>query len=268
MPLDQNLQIPQHVAIIMDGSGRWAKLHNKSRRSGHNAGALAVKRVITFAAKHHLTSLSLYAFSKENWKRPETEIQHLMQLFTRVLKTHRKFLMQYNVQLRAIGDISAFDNKIVKSLTELVEQTSNNTGLILNIALNYSGRWDITQACSHIMQHQQQQLAQELLALGDQPTQQQIQQLLAQTKQLTNLEQLQPAIEQALTVTDQPPIDLIIRTSNEQRLSNFFLWQAAYSELVFLPEYWPEFNDELFIKAIKIYNSRNRRFGGLDAHEQ
>ncbi|RIY33072.1 di-trans,poly-cis-decaprenylcistransferase [Psittacicella melopsittaci] len=255
---NNNANLPQHVAIIMDGSRRWAKEKNKSQKSGHNAGALAVRRTIEHASNLGIKSLSLYAFSKENWKRPKEEVEHLMKLFLRVLVNNQKFLKKNNIKFTPIGDIKVFSPELQKKLQAMVEESASNTGLNLNVALNYSGRWDITNATAKVLSLALDELKNYL----DDPQvmASKIEELKTKYSDemfLTNL------IEENLTVTEQDPIDLIIRTSNEQRISNFFLWQAAYSEFVFLEEYWPEFNAELFDRALNIFSKRVRRFGGV-----
>ncbi|MFC6276984.1 polyprenyl diphosphate synthase [Psittacicella hinzii] len=258
-----HLNMPKHVAIIMDGSGRWAKARNKSRKSGHNAGALAVRRTIEYAATHNIASLSLYAFSKENWKRPKEEVEHLMKLFLRVLKNNKKFLLNLNVRFTPIGDIDVFSDELKLHLQKLIDDTKQNTGLRLNIAVNYSGRWDIYNASSKVCTLALDEL-QTYLQANPALTALQISQKLELLKQkYRNEEFFTSLLEQNLTVADQDPIDLIIRTSNEQRISNFFLWQAAYSEFVFLEQYWPDFGPELFAKAIDLFSQRVRRFGGV-----
>ncbi|RIY33423.1 di-trans,poly-cis-decaprenylcistransferase [Psittacicella hinzii] len=250
--------LPKHVAIIMDGSRRWAKERNKSRHSGHNAGAIAVRKTIEHAVKLGLTSLSLYAFSKENWKRPQEEIDHLMKLFLRVLKGNEKFLLKNNIKLNPIGDVKEFSHDLQLKLDSMVKATSKCTGLTLNIALNYSGRWDIINSTQNIVNKLLDDLTKSL------DNKKELLDKITQYRSDFNQEEfLQKIIEENLTVSDQPPIDLIIRTSNEQRISNFFLWQAAYSEFVFLEEYWPDFNGQVFDRAIEIYSKRVRRFGGV-----
>lgn len=260
--------MPKHVAIIMDGNRRWAKQRGKSRVSGHNAGALAVRKSIEFAAKSNLESLSLYAFSKENWRRPPEEVNQLMKIFTRVLKTNKSFLNKNNVRLKIIGDIKEFSQQMQKDIDNLERETQNNTGLILNVAINYSGQWDITNATQQVVKTTLSDLKQTLLSKYSNQdsitlTKDNLEQLFNQFEKRYTFEQVQQLLEVNLTVTDQAPIDLIIRTSNEQRLSNFFLWQAAYSEFVFLEQYWPDFNQELFAHTIELFNKRQRRFGGL-----
>lgn len=230
--------IPQHVAIIMDGNGRWAKARNKSRSAGHNAGAIAVQKTIESARQQQIKSLSLYAFSKENWRRPAQEVKHLMRLLTRVILNQKKFLMQHQVRLNPIGDLDGLEPDLVAKLRELTAATAHFTGMTLNVALNYSGQWDIANATSKLMQ--------------------------AYPGQQLTPEQVTELLPQYLACAGQPEIDLVIRTSGEQRISNFFLWQVAYSEFVFIPEHWPDFDQEIFARCLQEFRGRKRRFGGLD----
>lgn len=229
--------MPQHVAIIMDGNGRWAKQKGKLRIFGHQNGVKAVRSAVSFAAKHNIKVLTLYAFSSENWNRPETEVSALMSLFMRALDSEVKKLHKNNIRLNIIGDKSAFSESLQKRIAESEQLTQNNSGLILNIAANYGGYWDIVQAA--------QKLATQV-----------------KNNELT-AEQITPEMfQQQLATEDQPQVDLLIRTSGEQRISNFLLWQIAYAELFFTPVLWPDFNDETFSQAIVSYQQRERRFGG------
>ncbi|WP_027074442.1 isoprenyl transferase [Mannheimia granulomatis] len=228
--------MPRHVAIIMDGNGRWAKQKGKLRIFGHQNGVKAVRSAVSFAAKHQIKVLTLYAFSSENWSRPETEVSALMSLFMRALDSEVKKLHKNNIRLNIIGDKSAFSENLQKRIAESEKLTENNTGLILNIAANYGGYRDIVQAA---------------------------QKVAAQVKknQLT-IEQITPELfQQQLSTGNQPEVDLLIRTSGEQRISNFLLWQIAYAELFFTPVLWPDFDDETFSQAILSYQQRERRFG-------
>lgn len=229
--------MPQHVAIIMDGNGRWAKQKGKLRIFGHQNGVKAVRSAVSFAAKHNIKVLTLYAFSSENWNRPETEVSALMSLFMRALDSEVKKLHKNNIRLNIIGDKSAFSESLQKRIAESEQLTQNNSGLILNIAANYGGYWDIVQAA--------QKLATQV-----------------KNNELT-AEQITPEMfQQQLATEEQPQVDLLIRTSGEQRISNFLLWQIAYAELFFTPVLWPDFNDETFSQAIVSYQQRERRFGG------
>ncbi|WP_373766432.1 polyprenyl diphosphate synthase [Glaesserella sp.] len=229
--------MPQHVAIIMDGNGRWAKQQGKLRIFGHQNGVKAVRAAVNFAASHQIKVLTLYAFSSENWSRPDAEVSALMTLFMKALDSEVKKLHKNNIRLRIIGDKSRFSESLQKRIRQSEELTANNTGLILNIAANYGGYWDIVNAA--------QQLAVKV-KLGE-----------ISVDDIT-VERFQ----QALSTEDQPQVDLLIRTSGEQRISNFLLWQIAYAELYFSPVLWPDFNETDFAQAVEAYQQRERRFGG------
>lgn len=230
-------KMPRHVAIIMDGNGRWAKKQGKMRVFGHQQGVKAVRNAVNFAAKHNIEVLTLYAFSSENWSRPEAEVSALMTIFMKALGSEVKKLHKNNIRLNVIGDISQFSEALQLQIREAEKLTAGNSGLILNIAANYGGHWDITQAA--------QKLAVKV-KLGE-----------------ISVSEITPEhIQQLLTTKAQPQVDLLIRTSGEQRISNFLLWQIAYAELFFTPVLWPEFDDDVFSEAIMAYQQRERRFGG------
>ena len=229
--------MPRHVAIIMDGNGRWAKQKGKLRIFGHQNGVKAVRSAVTFAAKHGIKVLTLYAFSSENWNRPESEVSALMSLFMQALNAEVKKLHKNNIRLNIIGDKTAFSETLQKRIAESEALTADNSGLILNIAANYGSFWDITQAA--------QKLAVKV-KLGE----------IAVSDITPENFQLE------LTTRNQPQVDLLIRTSGEQRISNFLLWQIAYAELFFTSVLWPDFNDDVFSEAIVAYQQRDRRFGG------
>ncbi|KAE9540631.1 di-trans,poly-cis-decaprenylcistransferase [Ursidibacter maritimus] len=221
----------------MDGNGRWAKQQGKLRIFGHQNGVKAVRTAVNFAAKHQIKVLTLYAFSSENWNRPEAEVSALMTLFMKALDSEVKKLHQNNIRLKIIGDKSRFSESLQKRIEQSEQLTSQNSGLILNIAANYGGYWDIVNATK---------------------------QLATQVKQgILGIEHITPErFQQALVTEDQPQVDLLIRTSGEQRISNFLLWQIAYAELFFSSVLWPDFNEEHFAEAIRAYQQRDRRFGG------
>ncbi|KGQ71493.1 UDP pyrophosphate synthase [Chelonobacter oris] len=231
--------MPQHVAIIMDGNGRWAKEKGKLRLVGHKNGVQAVRKAVTFAAQHHIRSLTLYAFSSENWSRPESEVSGLMDLFMLALNREVGKLHKNNIKLRILGDIGQFSRSLQAKISEAEALTAENSGLILNIAANYGGQWDIVQAA--------QALAKQVKCGQLQP------------------DQITPALLQQHLVTErQAPVDLLIRTSGEQRISNFLLWQAAYAEFYFSPVLWPDFDEHAFAEAIIAFQARDRRFGATD----
>lgn len=232
-------RIPRHVAIIMDGNGRWAKLHGKLRIKGHRAGTEAVQKAVKFAIENEIQSLTLYAFSSENWSRPETEVSALMELFTWFLDDEVKNLNIHNVKLTIIGDIGRFKPKLQNRIKHAVELTANNTGLQLNIAANYGGRWDITNAV---------RLIAEKIKAGS---------LLAE-----NINE--DTVNEFISLHEQPTVDLVIRTGREYRISNFLLWQIAYAEFYFTDVLWPDFDEEAFKSAIVAFNKRERRFGNTE----
>lgn len=236
--LDKN-NIPLHVAIIMDGNGRWAKQRNKLRVFGHTNGVAAVRRAVTYARQIGVKVLTLYAFSSENWNRPEQEVSSLMTLFMQALDREVKKLHKNDIRLKIIGDTSRFSEKLQEKIRKAEELTEKNTALTLNIAANYGGCWDIVQAAKQI---------------ADKVKNNEI-----QTEDIT-----EQYFQQQLVTQDQPQVDLLIRTSGEQRISNFLLWQIAYAELCFLDVLWPDFSEKDFNQAIASYQQRHRRFGGTE----
>lgn len=229
-------KLPNHVAIVMDGNGRWASQRNLPRIAGHRVGAKAVREAIKFATEIKIPVLTLFAFSSENWGRPQAEVNFLMDLFLKTLRRETKNLHKHNVRLRIIGDYTKFDLTLQKKIHEAQELTANNTGLTLVIAANYSGRWDLAQAMQQIAQ---------LVKIN----------MLNATDITTDL------ISQYLCLADLPEPDLLIRTSGERRISNFMLWQFAYTELFFTDALWPDFNATIFQQAITDFMQRQRRYG-------
>jgi undecaprenyl diphosphate synthase len=219
--------IPKHIAIIMDGNGRWAESRGKPRVFGHKNGVQSVRTSVEAAAKLGVKSLTLFAFSSENINRPKLEIEALFSLFFLALKNEIKKLAKHNISLKLIGDLSIFPEKIQKLAKKSTEELSKNTGLELIIALNYGGKWDIVQAVNK----------------------------LNNAKEVVTEENL----SQNLSINQD--IDLVIRTSGEKRISNFLLWQCAYSEFYFTDVFWPDFNEFEFDKAIEEFQNRKRRFG-------
>ena len=232
--------VPQHVAIIMDGNGRWARARGLPRTMGHKKGVEAVREVVRTAGDIGISYLTLFAFSSENWRRPEAEVTDLMGLLKAFIRRDLADLHKENVRIRIIGDRENLRSDILPLLLEAEETTRNNTALTLVIAFNYGSRDEMTRAM--------QLIAQEVKAGLLDPA--------AVTAEL---------IDQRLDTRGIPDPDLIIRTSGEERLSNFLLWQAAYSELVFVPEFWPDFNRQLFLSTLEKYAGRERRFGGLSS---
>ena len=227
---------PKHVAIIMDGNGRWAQQRGKLRVAGHKAGVLAVRQSVSIANRLGLESLTLFAFSSENWRRPADEVSALMALFIHVLGREVRKLHNNNIRLKVIGDRSRFNAGLQKKIAEAEALTADNTGLILNVAANYGGRWDIAQAAQHLARQ---------VAEG----------------QLTVTEVDEAHLGQALCLADQSPVDLLIRTGGDHRISNFLLWQCAYAELYFTPTLWPDFDEAAFTEAVASFAGRERRFG-------
>lgn len=234
--LIHNPKLPRHVAIVMDGNGRWAKQRNLPRSAGHRAGSKAVKEAIKFCGEKGIEILTLFAFGTENWNRPVDEVNFLMELFTKTLQHQTKSLHKNNVQLRVIGDYSRFHEKLQQRILEAQQLTAANTGLKLIIAANYSGRWDITEAARRLGRQ---------IELG----------------KLTSAQITPELFHRALSIADLPDPDLLIRTSGEQRISNFMLWQFAYTEFYFTSALWPDFNATIFDSAITAYANRERRFG-------
>lgn len=228
--------LPQHIAIIMDGNGRWAKAQGKPRVFGHKNGVAAVRRTISTAAKLGIKAVTLFAFSSENWRRPEAEVGVLMELFITVLSTEVSKLHKNNLRLRVIGDKTRFSSRLQTKIAQAEELTSSNSGMVVNIAANYGGKWDITEAMRSIA----------LKVVSGELSPDQIDETL---------------ITQSLTMSDIPEVDLLIRTSGECRISNFMLWQLAYAEMYFTPIYWPEFGEESLIEAVTWFVNRERRFG-------
>lgn len=228
--------LPKHIAIIMDGNGRWAKSNGKPRIFGHRNGVKSVRTVTEAASKIGIEYLTLYAFSTENWNRPRKEVAALMHLLVETVKKELDTLHKNGIRLEAIGDIKQLPQKTYNALKEGIELTKNNTKMTLNLALNYSSRWEITEAA-------------KLLAL--------------KVKEgLINPEDISAEmISDHLTTADIPDPELLIRTSGEHRVSNYLLWQIAYTEFYFTDVFWPDFGEKELYEAILVYQTRERRFG-------
>lgn len=229
-------RVPQHVAVIMDGNGRWAKQKGHMRIFGHRQGVKAVRAAIESAAEMGVKYLTLYAFSTENWTRPEQEVNALMELLVDTIESELPTLMKNNIKLATIGDLSKLPKKCQAQLEKTKGKTAENAGLTLVLALSYSGRWDIIEAIKRI---------------GND----------VKEGKLEPQEINDEILNQALNTSCFPNPDLLIRTSGEQRISNFLLWEIAYSELYFTPVLWPDFTKDDFYKAIVDYQARERRFG-------
>ena len=235
--LDMN-RIPKHIAIIMDGNGRWAKAKNLPRSMGHKAGVETIRRIIKEADKLGVKYMTFYAFSTENWKRPKDEVDALMKLLVQYLRQELEELHRNSVVIRVLGDISRLPDECVKEIERSKEKTKNNTGIVMNFALNYGGRDEIIRATRFIA---------ESVKKGE----------------LNPEDITKEVIESYLYTHDMPDPDIIIRPSGEQRLSNFLLWQCAYSEFWYSNINWPDFKEKDLRKAIFDFQNRERRFGGL-----
>ena len=229
-------KLPKHVAIIMDGNGRWANLQGKNRVSGHQQGAKSVREVVEEAVKMEIKFLTLYAFSTDNWSRPKEEVSLLMKLLVNSLKKEFKRLIKNNIRLQSIGNMDGLPNPVKEELTYVIEKTKNNTGMVLTLALNYGGKEELTAAVKAIA--------------------------FKVKNSIISPEKVdQSTIIEHLYTQNLPAVDLLIRTSGEERISNFLLWHIAYAELYFTKTLWPDFKKEDLQKALVDYTKRERRFG-------
>jgi undecaprenyl diphosphate synthase len=226
------INIPKHIAITMDGNGRWAKERGKKRVFGHNQGVKSVRDTIEGAVEYGVEFLTLFAFSTENWKRPKAEVNALMTLLIKAINNETKNLIKNNISLKTIGDISQLPLKCQKELAESIYKTKDNTGMTLILALSYSGKWEIINAIKKVLQ-----------------------------EDISTEDFSEDIFQQYLTTNNVPDPELLIRTSGEKRISNFMLWQIAYSELYFTEKKWPDFRKEDLKDAIIEYQNRERRFG-------
>ncbi len=231
-------RLPQHIAVIMDGNGRWARARGKPRIFGHRAGAESVRAILDTCARLEIKAVTLYAFSTENWKRPEQEVSGLMQMLKLYLKNELKTVHKNNIRFQAIGKIEGLNADLQKEIAGAIAYTAKNTGTILSVALNYGGRAEITEAAKRAVRF--------LLENGD------------------SIEDLREAdIERNLYTRGLPEVDLLVRTSGEFRISNFLLWQLAYSEIYVTPTLFPDFRRRDIFEAIIEFQKRERRFGGI-----
>ncbi len=228
--------MPRHVAIIMDGNGRWAKNKGKLRTFGHKAGVESVRGSVRFCRKNDIKSLTLFAFSSENWLRPAKEVSTLMELFHWVLGGEVRKLHKNDVRLRVIGDTSRFDDKLIRKIAEAEALTRDNQSLTLNIAANYGGKWEVVNACKNVIKSVREQ-AVDISEIDEK------------------------LFDQHTTLADQPDVDLLVRTGGDKRISNFLLWHIAYAELYFTETLWPDFNEDAFQLAVDEFRSRQRRYG-------
>ena len=226
-----SLRVPNHIAIIMDGNGRWAKEKGMPRTYGHKAGADTLRKILTSCGELGIKYLTVYAFSTENWKRAKEEVDTLMFLFKTYLKNEKKLLMKNNVKFLVSGRKEGVSKDLLAEISKLEEATKGNTGITLNIAFNYGGRAELVDAIKEIVKNNEKEITEETVE-----------------KYLYN---------------QLPDPELLIRTSGELRISNFLLWQIAYSEIYVTDTYWPDFNKDELIKAIESYQKRDRRFGGV-----
>ncbi|MBE9546363.1 MAG: isoprenyl transferase [Proteobacteria bacterium] len=229
-------KLPQHIAVIMDGNGRWARIHSVSRIEGHRKGSESVRDIVRTCREIGIKYLTLYAFSVENWLRPATEVRALMGLLEKFLRSELQEMQDSDIRLMAIGDIEGLSRGVKKVLREAIEKTSENKGMVLNLALSYGGRDEIVEATKRILKD-------------------------SNAGKITHEDITKEIFSDYLYTSGMPDPDLLIRTSGEYRLSNFLLWQSAYTEFYFTDTLWPDFRGEKLIKAIADYQNRERRFG-------
>lgn len=234
---DEQSNLPKHIGIIMDGNGRWAKKRGLPRTAGHKKGADTFKRIVRHCSKRNIKYLTVYAFSTENWKRPQEEINTIINLLRQYLNDANNYKHE-NVRTRFIGDLTVFDDEIRQKINECEKESEGFTGLTLNIAINYGGRNELVNAFKKIAES----VKNEKLLPGDID---------------------EDLVNENLYTAKQPDVDLIIRPSGEYRLSNFMIWQTAYAEYIFMDILWPDFNEKHLDMALEEYSSRNRRFGGI-----
>jgi undecaprenyl diphosphate synthase len=236
LPQNESANTPKHIAIIMDGNGRWAQLRGKTRVVGHKNGVESVRDVVSTAREKGVKALTLFAFSSENWQRPENEVSVLMDLFMFVLTREVKKMHKNNIKFQVIGDVSRFSKSLRKKIAEVELLTQENTSMVLSVAANYGGRWDITQAS--------QKLAKKV-----------------KNNEISVNDISETLLDQHTCLHGLPELDLLIRTGGDYRISNFLLWQAAYAELYFTDVFWPDFNKSAFEQALDSFSERQRRYG-------
>ncbi len=228
--------LPHHIAVVMDGNGRWANKRHLPRAAGHKAGVNATRKLVENCAKNRIEALTIFAFSSENWNRPEAEVSSLMALFIATISIEVKKLHKKNVRVRFIGERTRFSEKLQKSINQSELLTQSNTGLQLNIAANYGGRWDVVEACKSLLRD-----------------------VTENNKDISEINE--ESFNQHVALAELPAPDLFIRTGGEQRISNFLIWQTAYSELFFVDTLWPDFSEQDLDAALNWYAGRQRRFG-------
>jgi len=234
------LRIPVHLGVIMDGNGRWAKARGKRRTEGHIEGVKALRNMVELCINYGVGHLTVFSFSSENWTRPPDEIAFIFNLLRRFIASDLQRLIRNNVRVRIIGTRQGLEPSLVRLIDDVEAKTACNTGLVLVVAFNYGAKAEIAEATRHIARE---------VAAG----------------RLSPDDITETTIASALYTSGLPDPDLIIRTSGEQRISNFLLWQAAYSEFVFVDDYWPDFNETTFIRVLETFSQRERRFGGIEA---
>jgi undecaprenyl diphosphate synthase len=243
-------RLPRHIAVIMDGNGRWAQKRHLPRVAGHSAGTQSARTTIETCARLHIEALTLYAFSVENWRRPKAEIEFLMQLLREYLRKEMPLIQRNNIRMRFLGRTEELPAAVQKDTREATEATASNTGMILSIALNYGGRAELVDAVNAI-------LASRLRAQGgDSPVAGPVTEFVTEEE-----------ISQRLYTADLPDPDLLIRTSGEMRVSNFLLWQIAYAEIFVTETLWPDFNRARLLEALLDFQKRERRYGGIEADQ-
>lgn len=238
--MDSGLRIPVHLGVIMDGNGRWAQLRGKRRTDGHVEGVKALRGLVEHCINYGVGYLTVFSFSSENWARPADEVSFIFSLLRRFVASDLQRLIRNNVRIRIIGTREGLDPSLVRLIDDVESKTAHNTGLTLVVAFNYGAKAEIAAAARH--------LAREVAA-----------------GRMTPDQIDEQAVSSALFTAGLPDPDLIIRTSGEQRLSNFLLWQAAYSEFVFVEENWPDFDEASFLRVLETFSQRDRRFGGIGA---
>lgn len=229
-------RLPRHIAIVMDGNGRWAQQRHRPRTFGHREGQKAVRGAVEFCLRNKIEALTLFAFSSENWKRPESEVGALMTLFLKAIDSEIADLHKHGVRVRFVGDLDAFAPELHERMLKAMQKTAANTAFNLNVAVNYGGRWDITQAARRMA-------------------------AAVQRGELAIDEITEQTLAPMFCLSDQSPVDLFIRTGGERRISNFLLWQSAYSEFHFIDTLWPDVDAAVLNAALADYASRERRFG-------
>ncbi len=236
----EQLRIPGHIGVIMDGNGRWARARGKPRTEGHIAGVKALRRLVELSMRYGVGHLTVFSFSSENWRRPRDEVDFIFGLLRRFVASDLEKLIRNNVRIRVIGSRDGLEESLRRLIEEAEVRTASNTGLGLVVAFNYGGKAEITEAVRRIA-------------------------AAARRGEIDPTQITESTIEQALYTAGIPDPDLIIRTSGEQRVSNFLLWQGAYAELVFVADNWPDFSEDTFLRALGEYSGRQRRFGGIEA---